>query len=144
MRKAVLSVLLWTWAGAVYFFLEVAWKTLRGEPEAISWTMFLLAIILAIPLERFGAELPWEMPLVLQALICGTAITGAELAAGLVLNVWLRMDVWDYSHMPGNLWGQVCPQFWALWCVLSVGAIVALDWVRYAVEGGDRPHYRMF
>lgn len=144
MRKAVLSVLLWTWAGAVYFFLEVAWKTLRGEPEAISWTMFLLAIILAIPLERFGAELPWEMPLVLQALICGTAITGAELAAGLVLNVWLRMGVWDYSHMPGNLWGQVCPQFWALWCMLSVGAIVALDWVRYAMEGGDRPHYRLF
>lgn len=144
MRKAVLSVLLWTWAGAVYFFLEVAWKTLRGEPEAISWTMFLLAIILAIPLERFGAELPWEMPLALQALICGTAITGAELAAGLVLNVWLRMGVWDYSNMPWNLWGQVCPQFWALWCVLSVGAIVALDWVRYAVEGGDRPHYRLF
>lgn len=144
MRKAVLSVLLWTWAGAVYFFLEVAWKTLWGEPESISWTMFLLAILLAVPLERFGAELPWEMPLALQALICGTAITGAELAAGLVLNVWLRMDVWDYSHMPGNLWGQVCPQFWALWCVLSIGAIVALDWVRYAVEGGDRPHYKLF
>lgn len=144
MRKAVLSVLLWTWAGAVYFFLEVAWKTLWGEPESISWTMFLLAILLAVPLERFGAELPWEMPLALQALICGTAITGAELAAGLVLNVWLRMDVWDYSHMQGNLWGQVCPQFWALWCVLSIGAIVALDWVRYAVEGGDRPHYKLF
>lgn len=144
MRKAVLSVLLWTWAGAVYFFLEVAWKTLWGEPESISWTMFLLAILLAVPLERFGAELPWEMPLALQALICGTAITGAELAAGMVLNVWLNMDVWDYSNMPGNLRGQICPQFWALWCVLSIGAIVALDWVRYAVEGGDRPHYKLF
>lgn len=144
MHKAVLSVLLWTWAGAVYFFLEVAWKTLRGEPESISWTMFLLAILLAIPLERFGAELPWEMPLALQALICGTAITGAELAAGMVLNVWLNMDVWDYSNMPGNLWGQICPQFWALWCVLSIGAIAILDWVRYAVEGGERPHYRLF
>ena len=144
MHKAVLSVLLWTWAGAVYFFLEVAWKTLRGEPEAISWTMFLLAILLAVPLERFGAELPWEMPLALQALICGTAITVAELAAGMVLNVWLNMDVWDYSNMPGNLWGQICPQFWALWCVLSIGAIVALDWVRYAVEGGERPYYRLF
>ena len=144
MHKAVLSVLLWTWAGAVYFFLEVAWKTLWGEPESISWTMFLLAILLAVPLERFGAELPWEMPLALQALICGTAITGAELAAGMVLNVWLNMDVWDYSNMPGNLWGQICPQFWALWCVLSIGAIVILDWVRYDVEGGERPHYRLF
>lgn len=144
MHKAVLSVLLWTWAGAVYFFLEVAWKTLWGEPESISWTMFLMAILLAVPLERFGAELPWEMPLALQALICGTAITGAELAAGMVLNVWLNMDVWDYSNMPGNLRGQICPQFWALWCVLSIGAIVILDWVRYVVEGGERPHYRLF
>ena len=144
MHKAVLSVLLWTWAGAVYFFLEVAWKTLWGEPESISWTMFLMAILLAVPLERFGAELPWEMPLALQALICGTAITGAELAAGMVLNVWLNMDVWDYSNMPGNLRGQICHQFWALWCVLSIGAIVILDWVRYVVEGGERPHYRLF
>lgn len=62
--KWVLSMLLWMWAGGVYFFLEVAWKTSQGRPESISWTMFLLAIILAVPLERFGAELPWEMPLV--------------------------------------------------------------------------------
>lgn len=143
MRKAVLSVLMWTWAGAVYFFLEVAWKTLRGEPQAISWTMLLLAILLAVPLERFGAELPWEMPLPLQALICGSAITAAELAAGSILNVWLKMGIWDYSHIPGNLWGQICPQFWALWCVLSAFGIVALDWMRYAVEGGERPRYRL-
>lgn len=143
MRKAVLSVLLWTWAGAVYFFLEVAWKILRGEPETISWTMFLLAIVLAIPLERFGAELPWEMPLVSQALICGTAITVVELLAGLVLNVWLGLGIWDYSGLPGNLWGQICPQFWVLWCDLSIFGIMALDWLRYAVEGGAKPQYRL-
>lgn len=144
MRKAVLSVLLWTWAGAVYFFLEVGWKTLHGAPEAISWTMLLLAIVLVVPLERCGAELPWEMPLFLQAVICGTAITAVELLAGLVLNVGLGLGIWDYSGLPGNLWGQICPQFWALWCVLSAFGIVVLDWMRYAVEGGERPHYTLF
>ena len=74
-------MLLWTWGGAVYFFAEVIWKTLRNNPEAISWTMFLVAIILCIPLERFGCELPWEMPLHAQAFICGTAITATELLA---------------------------------------------------------------
>lgn len=59
--KWVLSILLWFWAGGVYFFAEVIWKTAQGRPETISWTMFALAIILAIPMERFGAELPWEM-----------------------------------------------------------------------------------
>ncbi len=143
MRKAVLSLLLCTWTGTTYFFVEVVFKTLRGHPEAISWTMLALAILLAIPLERFGAELPWDCPLWLQALICGTAITAAELAAGLVLNICLGMAVWDYSSLPGNLWGQICPQFWALWCLLSLPMIVILDWLRYAVEGGETPHYTM-
>ena len=37
-----------------------------------------MAIILAVPLERFGAELPWGMPLVGQACICAAAITALE------------------------------------------------------------------
>ena len=140
-RKAILSMLLWFWAGGVYFFIEVLWKTLRGRPDAISWTMFLLAIILAIPLERCGAEMKWETPLWVQGLVCGTAITAAELAAGLVLNVWLGLGVWDYSGLWGNFLGQVCPQFWMLWCFGSIPSIVILDWLRYAVEGGERPRY---
>ena len=95
MRKAVLSLLLWTWTGTTYFFVEVVFKTLRGRPEAISWTMLALAILLAIPLERFGAELPWSCPLWLQALICGSMISAAELAVGLILNVWLGLGIWD-------------------------------------------------
>ena len=47
--KWVLSVLLWFWTGGVYFFGEVIWKTSQGRPETISWTMFALAIILAVP-----------------------------------------------------------------------------------------------
>lgn len=97
--------------------------------------------MLSVPLERCGAELSWGLPLVLQAVICGTAITAVELLAGLVLNVWLGLGIWDYSGLPGNLWSQICPHFWALWRWLSTFGIVALDWMRYAVEGGERLHY---
>lgn len=141
MSKWVLSMLLWMWTGGVYFFIEVTWKTFQGRPETISWTMFLLAIILAIPLERFGAELPWEMPLIGQSCICAVAITAVEFLAGLVLNVWLGMGVWDYSHMTGNVMGQICPAFTFLWFFLSAVGIVMLDWMRYVVEGGEKPHY---
>ena len=143
MRKAVLSLLLWTWTGTTYFFVEVVFKTLRGRPVAISWSLPALPILLAFPLERSRAVPPWDRPLWLQALICGTAIVAAELAAGLVLNIWLGMAIWDYSALPGNLWGQICPQFWALWCLLSLPMIVILDWLRYAVEGGETPRYTM-
>lgn len=141
--KMILSLLLWMWTGGLYFFMEVAWKTFQGRPETISWTMFALAIFLAIPLERFGAELPWAMPLWIQTIICATAITAAEFIAGLILNVWLGLGIWDYSHLPMNLLGQICLPFYLVWLVASVVGIVMLDWMRYAVEGGERPHYTL-
>lgn len=47
----------------------------------------------------------------------------------------------EYSHLAGNILGQICPQFTLLWLVLSVVGIVILDWMRYAVEGGEKPRY---
>lgn len=137
----VLSMLLWSWGGTVYFLLEVAFKTATGHPERISWTMLVLAILLSIPLERFGAELPWSMPLMLQAAICTVAITATELVAGLILNTWLGLGVWDYSHLPLNLWGQICVPYSLLWYGMCLVFIPVFDWLRYAVEGGEKPHY---
>ena len=139
----VLSMLLWTWGGTVYYFLEVIWKLLREEPERISWTMLVVAVILCVPVERCGAELPWSCPLWLQALACAALVTAVELAAGLILNVWLCLGVWDYSHLPGNLWGQICPQFSALWWGLCLVFIPVFDWLRWTVEGGTKPVYTM-
>ncbi len=137
----VLSMLLWAWGGTVYFLLEVAFKTLTGHPERISWTMLVVAILLTIPVERAGEQLPWEVPLWLQALCCAALVTAVELAAGCVINLWLGWDVWDYTAMPGNLWGQICPQYSAIWWVLCLEFIPMFDWLRYAVEGGERPRY---
>lgn len=139
----VLSMLLWTWGGTVYYFLEVIWKLLREEPERISWTMLVVAVLLCIPVERCGAELPWSCPLWLQALACAALVTAVELAAGLVLNVWMDLGVWDYSRLPGNLWGQICPQFSALWWGLCLVFIPVFDWLRWTVEGGTKPIYTM-
>ena len=137
----VLSMLLWSWGGTVYYFLEVIWKLLREEPERISWTMLVVAILLCIPVERCGAELPWSCPLWLQAAGCAALVTVVELAAGIVLNVWMGLGVWDYSHLPGNLWGQICPQFSALWWVMCLAFIPVFDWLRWTVEGGTKPYY---
>ena len=137
----VLSILLWTWGGTVYYLLEVAYKSLTGHPERISWTMLVVAVVLCIPVERCGAELPWGCPLCLQALCCAMLVTAVELVAGLVLNGWLGLGIWDYSHLWGNLWGQICPQFAALWWGLCFAFIPVFDWLRWTVEGGERPHY---
>lgn len=142
--QRVLSMLLWSWGGTVYFLLEVVFKTLRGHPEQISWTMLVVAVILTIPVERCGEQLPWEVPLWLQALSCALLVTAVELAAGVILNIWLGLGIWDYSHLPFNLWGQICPQFSAVWWFLCLLFIPTFDWLRWSVEGGQRPKYRMF
>ena len=140
----LLSMLMWTWGGTLYFFMEVVYKTLTGNPDHISWTMIIVAFILCIPLERFGDELPWEMPMILQTIICAVAITITELISGLILNVWFGLHVWDYSELPFNFMGQICLQFSLLWVVLSFFGIKAFDWIRYTIVGGIRPQYKMF
>ena len=137
----VLSMLLWTWGGTLYFLLEVAYKTATGHPERISWTMLVLAIILCIPVERCGYQLPWETPLWLQAMACAALVTLVEFCAGCVLNLWLGLDIWDYSALPLHLYGQVCLPFSLAWWVLCFLFIVVFDWIRYAIIGGDKPTY---
>ena len=139
--KPALSTLLWFFGGTLYFLLEVVYKTATGHPEHISWTMLVLAIVLTIPVERCGAELPWGCPLWLQALCCAALVTAVELVAGLVLNVWLGLGVWDYTGLFLNLWGQICLPFSVAWFWLCLIFIPVFDWLRWAVEGGERPHY---
>lgn len=127
----------------MYFLLEVAYKTITGHPERISWTMLVLAVVLTVPLERCGAELPWECPLWLQALACAALVTVTEFVAGVVLNLWLCLNVWDYSDLPFNLLGQICPQYAIVWWGLCFLFIPVFDWLRYAVVGGNKPTYRI-
>ena len=77
-----------------------------------------------------------------QAGLCAALVTVTEFAAGLILNIWLGLGIWDYSGLRWNLLGQICPQFAALWFALCFVFIPIFDWLRYAVEGGQRPYYR--
>lgn len=140
--QRVLSMLLWTWGGTVYFLLEVAYKTITGKPEMISWTMIVLAMLLTIPVERCGYQLPWEVPLLVQALACASLVTVVELIAGLILNVLLGLYIWDYSHLWGNFMGQICPEFFLVWWGLCLAFIPAFDWLRWSIAGGQRPTYK--
>ena len=137
MRHLLNHILRWTAGGLLYGLLEIL------HHGYTHWSMILLAAILCIPLDLANNHIPWEMPLVIQALLGGLTITAAELVAGLVLNIWMGFGIWDYSSLPGNLWGQICPQYAALWVLLAGVAIVLFDWMDYWTGGEERPHYRL-
>lgn len=136
MYTFALHILRWIAGGFVYGLLEIL------HHGYTHWSMIFLAMLLSIPLDLANNHISWEMPLSLQALLGGMIITGAELLTGLILNIWLRLSVWDYSVLPGNLWGQIAPQYSILWVILSGFAIVLFDWTDYWF-GGERPHYRL-
>jgi len=61
------------------------------------------------------------------------AITGVELAAGLLVN--RDYSVWDYRSQRGNILGQVCPAFMFLWLPLSLIGMVLYRWADGWLEG---------
>lgn len=45
-------------------------------------------------------------------------ITSIELIVGVIFNIYLGANVWDYSDMPMNFLGQICLPFSAAWFLL--------------------------
>lgn len=127
----------WLCGGVLYGVLEIVW---RGHTH---WTMMVLAAVLCVPLDLANEHMPWALPLPVQAVLGGLAITAGELLAGLVLNLWLGLGIWDYSNQWGNLWGQICPLYAGLWCLLAGPVIMGFDWLDYRLCGGERPRYTL-
>lgn len=124
--------LLW-FGGSTYVTLEVFF---RGYSH---WTMFLLSGIIFICiglLNEFSNK-----NFIVQCLLGACIATLFEFTAGCILNLWLGLHLWDYSNMFGNLLGQICPLFSALWVLLSGIAIIVDDLIRWKFFNEDKPHY---
>ena len=134
MYRASKAAALFLTGGTAYALLETAW---RGHTH---WTMFVLGGFLFLILGELNEGLlEWDTPLILQGIIGSAIVTGAELATGMILNVWLGLGVWDYSGMPLNYKGQICLPFSILWIFVSIAAVVLDDWlVALLAEGVDR------
>lgn len=106
--------------------------------------MFVLGGLCFICLGLINEVIPWLMPLWQQAIIGACIITGMEFMVGCLVNLWLGWGIWDYSQMPGNILGQVCPQYFVLWVIIAIAGIILDDWLRYWIFGEEKPHYKFW
>lgn len=56
-----------------------------------------------------------EVSPLLFALAAAIIITLLEFVFGIIFNIFLGMNVWDYSNVPLNIMGQICLPFSLIW-----------------------------
>ncbi len=106
-------------------------------------SMFVAGGICFILIGLLNEVYTWDFSLVGQMLISSMIITMVEFIAGLIVNVWLKLNVWDYSKLPYNILGQVCLLFTNIWFFVSLFGILLDDYLRYFLLGEEKPHYKI-
>lgn len=120
-----------------YMGIEYLW---RGFSH---WTMGILGGSCLILIGSINEWFPWEMPIWKQMGIGAIIVTIAEFIAGLILNIWLGLGIWDYSSLPLNIMGQISLPFSIAWFFLAGVAIVVDDWLRYTLFDEEYPRYKL-
>lgn len=120
MKGFLTRVLIFILGGGAYNGLEIL---IRGYTH---WSMFLAGgLCFLLLLECFLRKETWS--LWKKCLAGGGIITGVEFLFGCIFNLWLGMDVWDYSCYRIQLLGQISLLTSGYWAALSGLVAVALD-----------------
>lgn len=137
MRQIYKNMVLFIIGGIIYYFIETLW---RGYSYV---SMFFVGGLCFVFIGMINVFLSFDTPIWKQQFIATVIVTLIELAAGIVLNKWLNMSIWDYSNLPFNLWGQVSLHYSIGWFVLSAAAIILDDWLRYFLFKEEKPYYKL-
>ena len=115
---------------ALYVAIELLW---RGRSH---WSMALaggVCLVLLYGIRRALTLLPIAIRPPLQWLVfCffgSFVITAVEFLIGCIVNLWLKLGVWDYSKKKLQLFGQVCLGYMGCWAILCVPAYYLLSFI---------------
>lgn len=137
-KSFIKALILFSCGGIIYCLLEILW---RGHTH---WTMGILGGLCFIVIGEFNEHTEWDEPLWKQMIKGSLVITVLEFICGCVLNLWLHLNIWDYSNMPLNILGQICVPYTILWFFVSFIAIVLDDFIRWQLFNEEKPHYKFF
>lgn len=113
--------------GIIYTLTEMLWRGYSHPSMTVAGGVCFLAIYLmthALTRDRTVAEF------LMKCVLGGLIITAVEFVAGVIVNIVLGLDVWDYSDVPGNILGQICPAFTLAWIAISAPAQWLSDVIR--------------
>jgi len=96
-----------------YTLLEIIW---RGYSH---WTMTVTGGFCMTILFLLNESLAsWDLSA--KCFVGCILITSVELVVGILVNLILKWNVWDYSSIPMNFMGQICLPYTVLWYFLCI------------------------
>ena len=125
--KFLKNLLIFSIFGLTYGLIEILW---RGYTHP---SMVIVGGICGLLIGLLN-EKNKKKNLLLQMVEGMVIVTVLEFVSGIILNLCLGLNVWDYSNMKFNLLGQVCPQFCIAWFFLSYFVIRIDDLLRKTIN----------
>lgn len=99
--------------GSSYVMIELLYRGHSHISMAIAGGISFL--ILHMLFSRYP-----EMSMLVKCAVGLVVISSIELLFGVIVNIYLKLGVWDYSNQKFNLWGQICLRYSLYWAVLTV------------------------
>ena len=121
--KFLKNLLIFSIFGLTYGLIEILWRGYTHPSMVIVGG--ICGLLIGLLNERNK-----KINLLLQMVEGMVIVTVLEFVSGIILNLCLGLNVWDYSNMRFNLLGQVCPQFCIAWFFLSYFVIRIDDLLR--------------
>ena len=121
--------------GCIYHTIEILF---RGYSH---WSMFLLGGCSMDFFLQQGKWIRWKDKMWKQLLRAMVFVISGEFFTGIIVNKWMNWNVWDYSEMPGNLWGQICVPFALLFSILCLCGIYLTGFLSFYLFGGEKPPF---
>ena len=138
MRRVSEYLFLWAVGGCLYYSFELLF---RGFSH---WSLFVLGGVCFVFFQVQARMLRWQDPLWRQVLRCAVFVTALEFITGIIVNKWLRLEVWDYTDMPFQILGQICLPFTIIFAGLCAVGIVLSGYLAHWLYGEPRPWLHVF
>ena len=122
--------------GFSYFYIEILFRGYSHFSMIICGGLDLILCGMINQISNF------RISLITQMLISTCIITLLEFITGYIVNIKLHLHIWDYSKLPFNLYGQICPAFSLIWMLASLLCIFMDDIIRWTIFDEDKPHYK--
>jgi len=136
MKKLFKYTILLIYGGVIYYFIELIY---RGYSH---YTMILVGGLCFICIGLLNEFYAYKMSLIKQMIISSVIVTAIEFIAGIILNIWLKLDIWNYCNLKFNLLGQISLRTSVIWFLLALPAIYLDYYLRYWMFKEEKLHYK--